>query len=471
MPDEVTIDLNDSGVPCAVEVVVVPATGQKVDEQHVRVTLRVNLPPEYPDAPPAIELRNPRGIDDAVLQTIEVESAQKCDEYLGCPVIYELIELVRENLTANNTPSCPCAICLYHFTERDVFTKTPCYHYFHTFCLGRYVANCEEELAAEEEEPQPVWMTKERKVLGCPVCREPLGEEVSSIEMLATKPPQEGETCSSFIADDPNLKALQKKMAELYLYQKNKGGIIDIEEEKNKFLLSSEKAMENSTPEERKEVTTASFPVNSFHPEPSEHSSGPDASHPLVNVKPVNKQRTWENKGAQGQSGPPVNMTSQGRQGPRAKACPSDDVREIRSFGGRGGRGRGRGRGTNYNCNQINHDMGHYANGDDRDWYGGGRPYSSRDHMRQNNIPPHERSGLGRYGGDRYSKGWSYDNSYGYDKHDRSGRKGGPPSNRGPGGARGQRKGQSRTRGAHHGPPPPPGLAPLANQSRTQATS
>lgn len=34
-----------------------PATAQNVEEQHVRVTLVLALPPDYPDSPPAIVLR------------------------------------------------------------------------------------------------------------------------------------------------------------------------------------------------------------------------------------------------------------------------------------------------------------------------------------------------------------------------------------------------------------------------------
>ena len=37
--------------------------------------------------------RNPRGVDDYVLMKIQKESTQKCEEFLGFPVIYELIEV------------------------------------------------------------------------------------------------------------------------------------------------------------------------------------------------------------------------------------------------------------------------------------------------------------------------------------------------------------------------------------------
>lgn len=48
-------------------------------------------------------------------------------------------------------PHCPCTICLEHFTEGEPFTKTDCYHYYHQYCLARYIHHV---LAAQEEEEQ-----------------------------------------------------------------------------------------------------------------------------------------------------------------------------------------------------------------------------------------------------------------------------------------------------------------------------
>lgn len=36
--------------------------------------------------------------------------------------------------------------------EGEAFTKTSCYHYFHSHCLGRYVSHSEEELQQREKE-------------------------------------------------------------------------------------------------------------------------------------------------------------------------------------------------------------------------------------------------------------------------------------------------------------------------------
>ena len=82
--------------------------------------------------------RNPRGIDDSILDVIKCECGRKCAELAGFPVLYEVIELVRDRLTGNNRPCCTCAICLFHFDDADAFTKTNCFHYFHSHCLGRY---------------------------------------------------------------------------------------------------------------------------------------------------------------------------------------------------------------------------------------------------------------------------------------------------------------------------------------------
>ena len=55
-------------------------------------------------------------------------------------------QVAKESLTNNNTPSCQCVICLHGFTEGDVFTKTPCYHYFHSLCLARYLKHAQERV-------------------------------------------------------------------------------------------------------------------------------------------------------------------------------------------------------------------------------------------------------------------------------------------------------------------------------------
>ena len=71
----------------------------------------------------------------------------KCEEFLGSPVIFELLDLGREYLTRSNIPkSAPCSICLYSFDDNDVFCKTKCFHHFHSVCLGRYLRCLQDEI-------------------------------------------------------------------------------------------------------------------------------------------------------------------------------------------------------------------------------------------------------------------------------------------------------------------------------------
>ena len=66
----------------------------------------------------------------------------------------------------------------------------------------------------------------------CPVCREPINYDLKQLK-------EEPEPLTEYQDYLPNQKMqlLQREMQEMYLIQKSKGGIIDVEEEKNKFFL------------------------------------------------------------------------------------------------------------------------------------------------------------------------------------------------------------------------------------------
>ncbi|KAA0194841.1 hypothetical protein HAZT_HAZT005199 [Hyalella azteca] len=237
--EDVTVHRSDDGHITGVEICVVPATAQQVSQQHVRCTLEATFPPRYPAVQPKVIIRNPRGIDENVLLKVEREMMAKCQELEGSPVIYELVELIRENLTENNTPSCPCTICLYHFHPSDHFTKTQCFHYFHKHCMGRYIKNCELTYAASVAEQQLApWQAQPQLQLICPVCREPITLEESAESLMSMPGPVEEEGEELWSPDAPEVQALQQSMAKLFLQQQQRGGIIDLEQEKNKYFVS-----------------------------------------------------------------------------------------------------------------------------------------------------------------------------------------------------------------------------------------
>lgn len=156
-----------------------PSTADDANQQFVCVTLEVIVTPNYPDCEPIIKLRNPRGLDDGTIEKLNQDIKDKCVEFIGQSVIFELIEvsfisevindekaffethyyffqLIRERLTDSNMPSCQCAVCLYGFINGDQFTKTECYHYFHSYCLACHLTNTE-RLYYEEQEKLPAW--------------------------------------------------------------------------------------------------------------------------------------------------------------------------------------------------------------------------------------------------------------------------------------------------------------------------
>ena len=76
----------------------------------------------------------------------------------------------------------------------------------------------------------------------CPVCREAITCNLSELKL--SPPPKELENAQSFEFSD-EIRIMQAKMNDLYIYQKNKGGIIDEDGEKNKLLLITESSDES----------------------------------------------------------------------------------------------------------------------------------------------------------------------------------------------------------------------------------
>ncbi|XP_068918293.1 E3 ubiquitin-protein ligase RNF25 isoform X1 [Tenebrio molitor] len=235
--DDISISYKEDGCPELVKSTIFPSTADDTDKQYVCVTLEVKLPEEYPDCEPVVQLRNPRGLDDTTLNHLYRAIKDKCNEFVGQPVIYELIELIRENLTESNLPTCHCAVCLYGFSEGDSFTKTQCFHYFHSYCLAMHLITTEKHFV-EEQEKLPAWQKSTKGFQAtCPVCREPISCDVQ--ELKNALPPRELKKAQNFQVTK-ELQMLQAQMRKLFIYQKSRGGIIDVEAEENKLLLITE---------------------------------------------------------------------------------------------------------------------------------------------------------------------------------------------------------------------------------------
>lgn len=179
-------------------------------------------------------------------------------------------QLIREQLTESNVPSCQCAVCLYSFKPQDEFTKTNCYHYFHSYCLACHIVSTERHFH-EEQEKLPAW---QKQTTGfqplCPVCREPIVHDLEQLKQAS--PPVDLENAKNFEVT-AELRALQAQMARLYLYQQSRGGIIDVEAEESKLLVLTNPREQDSPPQERAPDQEADSPPGPSltQPPPREH--------------------------------------------------------------------------------------------------------------------------------------------------------------------------------------------------------
>ncbi|XP_074025623.1 E3 ubiquitin-protein ligase RNF25 [Leptinotarsa decemlineata] len=241
--DDISITYDEKSRPVLVKTTIFPSTANEIDKQYVCVTLEVRLPEDYPDREPSVQLRNPRGLDDSTINNLYKSIKEKCTEFIGQAVMYELIELIRESLTESNLPTCQCAVCLYGFSDGDSFTKTQCYHYFHSYCLANHLITTKRHFQ-EEQDKLPAWQKSTKGYQAtCPVCRESINCDVKELRLAL--PPKDLENAQNFQVTR-ELMELQENMRQLFIYQKKKGGIIDIEAEENKLLLITESSEDTS---------------------------------------------------------------------------------------------------------------------------------------------------------------------------------------------------------------------------------
>lgn len=279
---ELEVSCDESKQSTCVKVSLHPATADNAEEQYVRLDLVLVIPPEYPDVLPEITIRNPRGLSDEKIAKIQADLQDTAQENVESPMLYQLIEVAKEHLTEENVPCCQCTICLYGFADGDVFTKTQCYHYFHSHCLARYVRHALEQIALEEADKLSPTLpsasvgadddTANNKVV-CPVCRLPLPPLLGLTEE-EHPPPMEQQRQPAFCMT-PELEQLQRSMAHLYVRQQRQGGIINVDAEKNKFLLEISAAPESSNVSETPKHFGA-FKLRNWRP-PARHT-GNEAS-------------------------------------------------------------------------------------------------------------------------------------------------------------------------------------------------
>jgi len=291
--------------PKELSIKILPLTEGEQEKQYVSLNLVVSLPEEYPTCPPTLGVRNPRGLDEAAVAGLLADMNARCEEYCGCPVLFELIEMAREFLTKRNVPVVRCIICLFSLQELDEITKTECLHFFHKHCLGRYITNMQETYKEQKEEllSQNSNVTVNKFQLSCPVCRENIGESRYNLgDLLLAPPPLESEEEPPVYKESEEMRRLQQKLSKVYLRQQAKGGIIDLEEEGRRMLVVTGGEEENSSGTEFTELSPTDYQLDCVGiPCPPGHASQPTS--PKKQQEDGQWKGGWQGHAGQGGGG------------------------------------------------------------------------------------------------------------------------------------------------------------------------
>ncbi|XP_057295563.1 protein enabled homolog isoform X2 [Hydractinia symbiolongicarpus] len=186
-------------------------------------------------------IKNPRGLSDAHLASIEENLKGMASSRIGESMLYELIEYCKDSLTDNNHPSSVCSICLEIFQDTDIFFRTNCYHYFHVICIKAYINMLNE------------------KDLICPVCRKAF--EIDESLLRSVSDAKDGQSEEIKFSPTDEYLEWRKYCTKLFEKQKRKGGIIDLEFEKSKYLISSAKCSQPITTTLTTKKPTSETPV------------------------------------------------------------------------------------------------------------------------------------------------------------------------------------------------------------------
>ncbi|XP_051904813.1 E3 ubiquitin-protein ligase RNF25 isoform X3 [Hippocampus zosterae] len=249
-----------------VSLVLYPSTAEDCGSQFVRLGLTLTLDDQYPCSSPVISIHNPRGLSDDKLSSLQRSLELEAESCVGSPILYQLIEVTavtlylkhdvqpfqpfffnfviqkaKEILTESNIPHGNCVICLYGFKEGESFSKTRCYHYFHSHCLGRYARHSEEEIRLRQQEMADDKTDTQHQELTvvCPVCREPLTYDLG--QLMASAAPQLPELDGAAIRS--KFRQKWQELEKVLDRQRSRGGVIDPEEESNRFLIHINEVM------------------------------------------------------------------------------------------------------------------------------------------------------------------------------------------------------------------------------------
>ncbi|XP_072128098.1 E3 ubiquitin-protein ligase RNF25 isoform X5 [Mobula birostris] len=225
--------------PWELSITLHPATADVTESQYVCLTLGLSLTAQYPDIAPSISIWNPRGLSDDRILSIRRELEEEAEAGRGGQVLYQLIEKGKEILTNNNVPFGHCVICL------------------NCFQVG---------------------------VL-CPVCREPLTYNLGLLSSAADP----SHPLEPYQPDETWVKRWQE-LQRIYRRQKERGGIIDPQADRDRFLVSLTRPLDVMAREvERKETTATPSPAGPPPQQTDPRAPHPQGSRPFRRPRPARR--------------------------------------------------------------------------------------------------------------------------------------------------------------------------------------
>ncbi|EYB84035.1 hypothetical protein Y032_0324g2540 [Ancylostoma ceylanicum] len=253
--DDIVIETNQDKSVTVVRRKVRPNDEEGVSSASLVVEFELSR--EYPEVSPNVRLLNPRGISEESHQQLIGEVRQRLADNIGMPIIFDILQHCADFIFEHqHSSSLSCPICLCPMTSASV-SVTPCDHYAHTECFELHREHTRKQLGEKLAARDFKMCHDIDRSLRCPVCREVMEQEVEPI-LPPSSPPRRGrksaprerestswqlpvqESQNDFDFDWGRWRKQQALLMKIYERQKEKGGIIDLEEERKKNLVTED---------------------------------------------------------------------------------------------------------------------------------------------------------------------------------------------------------------------------------------
>uniref|UniRef100_A0A915C0S5 E3 ubiquitin-protein ligase RNF25 n=3 Tax=Parascaris univalens TaxID=6257 RepID=A0A915C0S5_PARUN len=204
----------------------------------IRVTIEIGC--NYPAVSPKVRLWQPRGVDEKNVNELNRQVDVFVSNNLDMPILYDIFRKVQEYLEdMQGCPDAVCPICLNDFTSQQPSIRTHCDHYVHRPCFATYVNYSRNEIQRELAEWPDDMKHKVDQVIRCPMCREVLEDEECA-EANSCEGWERYQAMNMYEFDWNKWRETLRKWDVLLERQRVNGGLIDLDEERHRFLITDD---------------------------------------------------------------------------------------------------------------------------------------------------------------------------------------------------------------------------------------